>query len=153
MLQQQLDPIAIHDLCAVDPHPEHQPLRVREQMLLASLDLLACIVAPLAADACGLHGLTVDDAGTQLGIASQSDTEPLAQEGVDALPGAVRTSEPEVMAHRRPGTKVTGQEPPGTTTPQEVEDAIEDRAHGPGAGTATRPGHRLPPPEGEVTVR
>ena len=46
-LKQELDAFPVLDFRAVDPHFEHQSLRVEEQMALASFDLFGSVVPPL----------------------------------------------------------------------------------------------------------
>jgi hypothetical protein len=52
--QQPIDPIPVHDLCAMDLRLEDETLSVHEQVALAALDLLFTIVTTEPAGVLGL---------------------------------------------------------------------------------------------------
>src|SRR3712207_1451217 len=63
-------------------------LRVHQPLPLAAGDLLAAVVAARPADLGRAHRLAVDDRRRGLRVAADGPAVPLAQPGVDPLPGA-----------------------------------------------------------------
>ena len=63
---------------------------------LAAIDAFRAVVATNAADASCPDGLAIDNASARLRIAPDGRAELLAQDGVQVLPGAVQTPEPEI---------------------------------------------------------
>src|SRR5215208_6388561 len=95
-------------------------------MTLSSVQFLRSIVPAYAADAGSLHGLGIQYPRARLGIAPCSCAYPLAQRGVDLLPGAVQAPHPEVMMHRRPRRELAWKHAPLAAASQDVEDGVED---------------------------
>ena len=114
---------------------EQQALRVDHQMALATVDLLAAVVAARPAHLGGLDRLAVDDRGGGPGGAPHHLACTLAQRGVDRLPQAAQAPLPKVVEHRLPRRKVSRQHPPGHAATQDVEDGIEDLVQNNGAST------------------
>jgi hypothetical protein len=61
------------------------------------------------------------------------------------LPGAVLPPAPEVLVDNLPGRKVMGQQAPGTATPKDIEERIQDLTLGIflGPPTAFGGGHQM----------
>src|SRR5262249_42111773 len=108
---------------------QYQTARIDQNVALAAIDPLGTIVATHAADAGRPDGLAVDDARARVGGAPDADTELLAQDGVQVLPRAIQTPQPEVVIGGLPGREFMRQQPPGAATPNDIEDGIQDLAH------------------------
>ncbi len=67
---------------------------------------------------------------------------PHAQLVVDPLPGAVEAPGSEVVVDGLPRREIAGQEPPGTTAFENVEDGIEDLAGAVGFRSSSLVGSR-----------
>src|SRR5829696_84471 len=86
MLQQRLDPIAIHDARTMNLHLEHQALRIHQKVALSALDLLAPVVATLfPAHLGGFDRLAVDDARARLRIALEANPQTFAHRSLGAF--------------------------------------------------------------------
>src|SRR6266511_6297393 len=103
---------------------------------VCAIDALGPIVATDAADPSRAYGLAVDNAGARLGVASDAGAELLAKSGVHVFPRAIQAPQPEIVIGRMPGWKLVWQQPPGTATPNNIEDCVEDLAHGMQSGSA-----------------
>jgi hypothetical protein len=119
---------AILDVGAVNLGSQHQYLGLDHQMPLAPAEFPAAIVASNAADARSLVGLAIDDAGAGLAVASDSYAEALPEGGMDALPGAIQSPEPEVVIDDLPGWELVGEQSPLAATADNAEHRVEDFA-------------------------
>ena len=92
---------------------------------LAALDLLACVIAPGAAGLDGLDALAVDHRRRRTGLGSASLAINHDKMVVDGLEQALAAKAQEPTLDCRHRRQVLGQQPPGDTAPQQVEDGIE----------------------------
>src|SRR5215208_2763363 len=98
-------------------------------MALSPFHLLAAIVSSLLPSHAGtLDRLAIYYAGAGLRISSHTDSHPLAQGGVQPLPGAVDAPSSEVMVDGLPGREFMRQQAPSTATFDDVEDGVKDLA-------------------------
>lgn len=72
LCEQQLDPVAVHDIGGVDDGLEYQSFGVHQQMALAAFYLLAAVKAADPTNTGGLDRLVVDTARAGLGIPSEA---------------------------------------------------------------------------------
>src|SRR6266851_7984064 len=94
-------------------------------MALAALDQLAAIKAAFESTPLDrLDGLTVQDCGGWLRIATSGPTDLRSQVVVQLLPGAVVAPTTEVGPGSAPGDEVTRNHPPLSTTPGHVADGM-----------------------------
>jgi hypothetical protein len=122
---------------------EDQPFGVHQQVALATPYLLVSVVAPLfSTHACGLRGLGVGDPCAGERVPAQAGPQPLAQRGVEPLEGRVYAPPPEPSIDGLPRREIAGQEPPGTTALQDVEDGVEDLAGAVGFRSSSLVGSR-----------
>ncbi len=76
---------------------------------ISALYLLAAVISSLLfAYAGALDRLAIDYASAGLRISPHTDPHPLAQDGVQLLPGIVKAPSPEVMMDGLPRRKVVG---------------------------------------------
>jgi hypothetical protein len=112
---------------------------------LAAPDLLVAVLTPLLADPSALRRLC-ESAIPALGNGSLCPSGfAIAREAqsVEPFEGAVRTPPPEPPLDGLPRRKVSGQEPPGAATLQDVEeDRVEDLAGGVALRTSSPAGRR-----------
>src|SRR5262245_51418190 len=110
--------------------PEHQPapIGIDESMTLATLDLLAGIVASGAATFRGLDALAVDDCRRWRGFPANPLPVGHHQRMIDPLeqPAVAKGCEPTV--NRLPRREIVRQKPPRTTRAHNVEGRIHDLA-------------------------
>jgi len=112
-------------------------------MPLAAPPLLVPAVASLlAADACGLRGLGVGDPCARERVPAKPDTQSLAQRGVEPLEGPVYAPSSEPPIDGLPRREIAGQEPPGTTAFENIEDGVEDLAGAVGFRSSSLVGSR-----------
>ncbi len=131
VLQERLDPPVIHHLGAVDLRFEHEALGVYPDMSLSALHLLAAVVSSLlSSHARAPERPVIHHAGARTRIPSDAHAQTLAQGGVQPLPGTVEAPGPEVVVDGLPGRKLVGQQAPGTSATQHVEDGVEDLPQG-----------------------
>lgn len=121
---------------AMDLGPEHQSLGLDHEVTLALAELLAAVISPYASNSGCLDLLAVDDAGTGLGVSPNPDAQPFAKGSMHRLPDAIQSPEPEVVIDRLPGRELVGQQPPLTTTTDDIEDGIQDLPPGVGSWSA-----------------
>ena len=109
-LHQRLYPVAVEDTRRMDLRPQHQTLRIYQQMPLSSLHLLPGIVASLVpAYPCGLDALGIDDGGAGLRVPPEAYSYPAAECLVQPLPRIVEPPEAEVVLEGLPRREVVGQ--------------------------------------------
>ena len=78
-LQQQLDPVLVGNLSAVNLDLEYQAFRIHEQVSLAAADLLAAIAAPLfATGSARLGRLRIDYTRAGLRVSPQPYSQALS---------------------------------------------------------------------------
>src|SRR5260221_13795411 len=87
-----------------------------------------------------LDRLAIDDGGAGSGLASDRSTHALAQDAVNALPGASPAPEAKRVEHRGPWALLTAQRAPGAARAQQVEDAVENAAQTDAARSPSRLG-------------
>src|SRR5437763_17086586 len=98
-------------------------------MTLAPPELLAAVVAPLAADLRALDRLAVDAAGPRRRLPTGRRPDHATQGVGDPLPGAVVTPLPEVVVDGALRRQVVGQHVPLAARAGLVEDGVEDLPH------------------------
>jgi hypothetical protein len=103
LLEQQRHAGPISEGGAVDLCPQDQPLRVDQEVPLATAELFGAVVAALAPDAGRLDRLAVDDPGARLRGPAGSLAEPLAQGGVETLPGPIQPPQTKGVVDGLPG--------------------------------------------------
>jgi hypothetical protein len=101
-------------------------LGVGHDVPLASLDLLACIVAPRPAALGGLDALAVDDPGARRGFAPHGFTTDQQQRVIEREPKTIVTPQVEPAPHRRDGRKAGRQHPPRQPATQQIQDRLDD---------------------------
>ena len=121
---------------------QHQAPAIDQDMALSAIDAFRAVVATNAADASRPDGLAIDNASARLRIAPDGRAELLAQDGVQVLPGAVQTPEPEIVVGGLPGCEFMWEQSPGTATPYDVEDGVQDLADRAKAGSTEALGWR-----------
>src|ERR687894_1116364 len=95
-------------------------------MPLAAGYLLPSTIAARPADFGRAHRPAVDDRGRGLRVAADGPAVPLAQPGVDPLPGAGAPPSAVVVVDGRPGREVVRQRAPLAARAQQVERRIGD---------------------------
>src|SRR5215510_11954409 len=108
-LEQQRHGGAILDIGGVYFGAQHQAASIDQDVTLAAIDALGSVVATYATHAGRPDGLAVDDARARVGVAPDTDTELLAQDGVQVLPRAIQTPQPEVVIGGLPGRELMRQ--------------------------------------------
>src|SRR5580698_1863876 len=111
-------------------------------MPLASLDLLAPVLAHRATDLTALDGLAVDAGGTRRLLATGFLADAAAQRIQDGLPGAVFLPAFEVLVGGSGGAEVVRQIVPLAASAVLVEQGIDDLAQVDLARSPTRFGVR-----------
>jgi hypothetical protein len=76
----------------------------------------------------GLDCLTSNDPSPGLAVLARGHPHIATAQGVHHVPGAILAPEPKVVGHHLPGGEVMGQQPPGTSAAQEIQDAVQDVA-------------------------
>src|SRR5919106_3613284 len=98
-------------------------------MSLPTANLLSAIVTPLfPAHSSRFYRLAIHYPGAGLRIPPQANPQTLSDRPVDPLPGVVYSPNSEVVKDGLPWWEVVGKQAPGTATPQDVEDGVEDLA-------------------------
>jgi len=117
-MQQRLDPLVVHHLCAVDLHLKYDTLRVNQDVALTTLYLLASfsIAALFFSAHCGaLDRLGIHHACAGLRISAQANPKVFADSPIDPLPSAVDTPLSEIMVDGGPAGEVVGKQAPLAT--------------------------------------
>jgi site-specific DNA recombinase len=112
-----------------DHDGQQQPHDVDDDVAFPPVDLLAPVVASLAADLASLDRLAVDAGGAWRRLTTGGDPHLLAEDVVDGLPGAVVAPLLEVVVDGALGGEVTGEELPLAAGFVEVDDGVEDFPH------------------------
>ena len=125
--------------------PEHEsaPVGIDERMTLATLDLLARIIASGAAAFRGFDALAVDDRRRRRGFPANPFAVGHHQRMIDPLKQAAVAKDREPTVDRLPRREPVRQQPPRTTGAHNVEDRIHDLAPAPRQRPAITavPGH------------
>ena len=106
--QEQLGSLSIGDLGRMHQDIQDQSIGSDDQMALASADLLGPIRAPLSCLLAGLDGLALENGCTGAGLPSLTQTDGLAQRGLDRLPQASEPPGAKGRPHGRPAGKIMG---------------------------------------------
>jgi hypothetical protein len=122
-------------------HHDQQPSQgINPNMTLASGDLLAAVIAALAASFGGLHRLAVETGGAwggrvRGGLLPADVSAPRVQHG---LPGTVVVPRREVCLDGAVGQQIVREQIPWAARPVAVEDGVDDFSHvyGPRASAA-----------------
>jgi hypothetical protein len=126
------------DLCLYD-----QPFGVHQQLALATVYLLAAVVATvLAAHPGSLGRLGVHHTGGGVGIAPELGPQAPADHVVQLLPGAIQPPLSEVVKDGLERRKLAREHPPLAAGLQQVEDGVEDLAVGMNSWSSTLFGSR-----------
>src|SRR5580700_8994233 len=91
-------------------------------------DLLASVIAAHPTRHPATYGLTIQNRGTRVGVATCCLPHLFPQSGMDLLPDSAAAPEPEIVMDGAPRRKVMRKQFPGTTTANGIEDAVEDLA-------------------------
>ena len=134
--QHQRRAVTVLDVGGVDHGMNEIAIGVGEDVALAPLDLLACIIAARTARFCGFHALTVDHPGAGRCFAANYLSSDQQQGMVEREPLAVVAPQVEPAAHCRNRWKAWWQHSPRQTTAQQVEDRLDDPPQRPLAWTA-----------------
>ena len=141
-LQEQGYARAILNIRRVHLGTQHQAPAIDQDVALAAIDAFRAVVATNAADASCPDGLAIDNASARLRIAPDRRAELLAQDGVQVLPCAVQTPQPEIVIGGLPGCELMWEQSPGTATPYDIEDGVQDLADRAKAGSTEALGWR-----------
>src|SRR5918995_387332 len=129
MIQQHLDALVVHDLCAHDLCLEYEAFGVYQQMSLAALYLLSAVVATFFSTHSGrLNRLAIDDACAGLRVSLEAYPHPLAQSSVHSWPCSVQAKLSEVVVDATPRWEIVRKKAPGAAAPYYIEDGIKDLA-------------------------
>src|SRR5450631_260780 len=141
-LQEQGYARAILNIRRVHLGTQHQAPTIDQDVALAAIDAFRAVVATNSADASCPDGLAIDNASARLRTAPDRRAELFAQDGVQVLPGAVQTPEPEIVIGGLPGCELMWQQSPSTATPYDIEDGVQDLADRAKAGSTDALGWR-----------
>jgi len=134
--------VAVLDVGGVDHGVDQISLGIGEDVALASLDLLACVITPRPAGFRGFYALAIDDASAGRGLAAVRLARGHEQIVVQRLPQAVVAPQIEPAPHRRNRREARWQHPPRQAPAQQVEDRLDNPPHLPLARTADMRGWR-----------
>jgi hypothetical protein len=121
--------VAILNIGRVGLELKRPAIRVHHRVPLASLDLLAAIVAPHAAALRRLDALAVDNSRGRARLASHPFAVPHDQVVVDGFPNAVIAQPGKPAVHGAPRREVLRHQPPCNAAAQYVADAVDDLPH------------------------
>src|SRR5215213_6910210 len=106
-LQQQLDPVLVGDLGAVNLGLQDQSLRIHEQVSLPTANLLTTVVSPrFSAHPGSLCRLGIHYSSTGLRASPQPYSQAFTQSCVESLPRAIDAPDSEVVMYGLPGRKI-----------------------------------------------
>src|SRR5262249_53293093 len=112
------------DVCRVYQESKHEPLRISDDVTLASFHLLAVVKPAWTATFCCLHTLAVDDPDRWVAVAPHHLSDATHQHPIDPLPKARVTPSVEVVLDRRTRRILLRQCTPLATGPQNVQNGI-----------------------------
>jgi hypothetical protein len=124
--QQQRHGRAILDVGSVHFGAKNETARIDQDVALAAIHALGTIIATHATDTGRPHRLAIDNACARVGVAPDAGAELLTEDSVDVFPCAIHAPQREVVVGGLPGRKLMRQQPPGTATPNDVEDGVQD---------------------------
>src|ERR1039457_781126 len=123
--QQLSSAIAVLEIGGQHRHQQQQANRVHQDVTLASVDLLARVVASLVARLRASDALAVDDPRTGLAISSSRHAHLFAQMSVNSHPKPIALPQSEIVIDRSPPGKVLRQIAPLAAGLCEIEDRID----------------------------
>ena len=126
-VQPRGEAVAVLDAGGVNDAAEQEALCVDQDVPLAAVDFLACIVAARPAALGRLDRLAVDDGGGGLGVAAGSLSGQNQQGVVQAVQRAVPPPAPEIAEDGALGRELLGQQRPLAAGAQQVEDRVQHR--------------------------
>lgn len=115
---------------------------VGQDVALAPLDLLPCVIAPRPAAFRGLHTLAVDHSGAGRSLAADSFPPDQQQGMIEREPQAVVAPQVKPAPHRRDGRKARRQHPPRQPAAQQIQNRLDKAPERPLARTPPRRGRR-----------
>src|ERR1700733_4039293 len=89
---------------------------------------LPSVIAAHTSRLTGAYGLTIQNRGTRVRVATRCLPHLFPQPVMDLPPNSGAAPEPEIVIDGAPRRKVMRKQFPGTTTANGIEDAIEDLA-------------------------
>jgi hypothetical protein len=104
---------------------------VNQRVALASIDLLASIIATRSTSLGGLDALAVDDRGRGAGVAPDPFAICHHERVVYPFKAPVVAPDGEPAVDRAPRRQVVWQQPPRAARPHNIEDAVNDLPHRP----------------------
>src|ERR1035441_5826369 len=128
--QQLSSAIAVLEIGGQHRHQQQQANRVHQDVTLASVDLLARVVASLVARLRASDALAVDDPRTGLAISSSRHAHLFAQMSVNSHPKPIALPQSEIVIDRSPPGKVLRQIAPLAAGLCEIEDRIDQLPKG-----------------------
>src|ERR1017187_1247078 len=128
--QQLSSAIAVLEIGRQHRHQQQQANRVHQDVPLASVDLLARVVASLVARLRASDALAVDDPRTGLAISSSRHAHLFAQMSVNSHPKPIALPQSEIVIDRSPPGKVLRQIAPLAAGLCEIEDRIDQLPKG-----------------------
>lgn len=111
---------------------------ISQDMPLAALDLLACVIATRTTAFSGFHALAVDDTGAGRSLAANDFPRHHQQRVIDRQPQAVVPPKVEPMPDSRYGREARRQHPPRQAAAQQIQDCLDNPPQRPFAGAAYR---------------
>ena len=123
--------VAILDIGGVDHRMDQIALGVGEDMALASLGLLARVIAPWPATFRGFDALTVDHPGAGRSLTANRFASNHQQVVVERLPQPVVAPRVEPAPHGRDRRETGRQHPPRQTAAHQLEDRLDNAPHRP----------------------
>ena len=97
-------------------------------MPFAPLDLLASVIAAYPSRFTGAYGLTIQNRGTRVWIATCCLPHLFPQPIMDLPPDSAPAPAPEIVIDGAPRWKIMRQQFPGTATAHGIENAVEELA-------------------------
>jgi hypothetical protein len=133
--QQQWHACPILHIGSVHLSSKDQATCVDQDVPFAAVDAFGAVIPAGATHAGRSDRLAVDDARARLGLPPACRAELLAEHRVQVLPGAVQPPQSKVVVGRLPRRELVREQPPGTATPHNIEDGIQDLADRVHSGT------------------
>jgi hypothetical protein len=121
----------------VDNNSQEQAQHIYHDMPFASLDFLVTVVPTLPLHFRGFGTLAINDRGTGFGFTTVFFAHGFSQGIVHHFPDTIFAPCSEVAIDCLPGRKVMRHHTPGATTPQNVENGVDDFSHTCPADTAS----------------
>src|SRR5712691_1941440 len=118
--------VSILDVGGVHLRANQMTAGIGNDVALATIDLLARIIAPRTSAFCGLDRLTVDHTCRRAGFAALPLPSMLDQQEVDLFPQPFPLPRIKITLHCRPLRKIARQQTPRTRRPQNVEQGVDN---------------------------